>query len=215
MARKPKNGAADDDQPDAPKANTSADDAAQLFIEIQEINSAVARLGQKKATTFARFENMGVDVDAVKDCLKLAKDEDAPERVKRMVDMARILKIIPVEVDANGQSSALIIVRPDAPKLSTEKDEALSLHKAFWLGHDAGFDGGERGANPHEAGSALHVDWDKGWKDGAEDLALKKPNVEKAPDEVRERTGRAATKPPETALEKDEAQYRTGAAPLH
>lgn len=208
MARKK----ADDAEADTAQSNTSADDAAQCFIEIQEINSAVARLGQKKATTFTRFANMGVDTDAVKDCLKLAKDEDAPERVKRMVDMARILKIIPVEVDANGQTSALFIVRPDAATLSARKDEALSLHRAFWQGHDAGYDGGERNANPYDPGTSLHVDWDKGFSDGVEDLGAKQPGVEKAPTETRPRTGRAATNPPETALARDEAAYRGQAA---
>lgn len=186
--------------------NTTADDAAACFMEIQEINSAVARLGQKKASTFIRFENMGVDVDAVKDCLKLARDEDAPERVKRMVDMARILRIIPVEIDANGQSAASILINPGSATLSKAMDERLSLHRSFWSGRDIGLAGGERGENPHEAGTANYVDWDKGWSDGAEDLAMKKPNVEKAPTEVRER--RAATRLPETALEKDEAAYR-------
>lgn len=205
--RKAANGADHDEAPPA-KQNTKSDDAAQLFLEAKEIKSSIARLNQKLGTTYARYENMGVDAEMVRVCLKLEKEDDAPEYVKRLTDMAQILRIVPVEVDANGQAAATAIIKPNAPPVSGPMAEKLDLHRAFWAGHDSGYAGMEKGDNPHEPGTALYVDWEKGWNDGFEDLGLKKPNVTKAPTEVRPRTGRAATKPPETALERDEAAYR-------
>lgn len=198
------------------KPNAKIDDVAECFLEIKELNSSIARLNQKKGATYSRYKNMGVDTDAVRECIKLEQQEDAAEWIKRVAQTAAILRIVPTETESDGQVSF-------SPVFSTEgvtpaMASRLALMQAFWEGHDAGLSGGAEADNKFEPGTESFVNWVKGYRDGWEERSARKPgseNVTKAPTEVRKKTSReqrvadrAATKPPETALERDEAAYR-------
>lgn len=78
-------------------------------------------------------------------------------------------------------------------------------------GYHAGKNGHVRDTNPfHQSeASELYTAFNNGWLKGQASIAKSmKPNVIKAPTEVRKRAGRAADKAPETALERDEAAFR-------
>lgn len=196
------------EDPQVAANNVATDDVAECYVEYTEYMGAIARTRQKIATMLARYENMGVHTKSVRACYRLANMDDAPDYVREMLRTAAILKIIPAERESDGQMTFLpgLTVAPPSPG----SEAKLDLAKAFWAGHDAGRGGTLIEACPHQAGSEAFVKWRDGWEDGRKEWAAKpkNQNVTAAPKVVRARAGRAADKPAETALEKDEADYR-------
>lgn len=173
MAKKPKaNGSAAPDAPPAHGANTQADDTANCFLDLNEIDSQIASLGQKKARTIARYENIGVDVDAVRECQKLARKDDAPDWIKRIVAAAGVLKIIPTETEDDGQISLMPGLKVAAA--STAAQSRIAVARAHGDGYNSGKHGGSADNNPHAAGTEEYVAWGNGCIDGEADRAIAK-----------------------------------------
>ncbi len=142
-----------------------------------------------------------MDTDAVRECIKLEHQRDAPEWIKRVIATAAILNIIPTDVEDDGQVTFMPGLRTPVP--STEMQEKLAEAKAYSDGYNGGRHGNQSADdNPHVAGSKLYQVWGQGCLDGQAEKAIAKANRKPG------RTGRAATAEPTTALEQDEAAYR-------
>lgn len=191
------------------RPNATAEQTAECFLELSELKASVSRIGQKTAVTIKRYENMGVDVDAVRECMKLEKKEDAPDWVKRVLAAAAVLKIIPVAEDKGGQMTLMPGLKVAAADQATQ--DKLAVARAHSDGYNVGrHGGGSADDNPHKAGTEVYVAWGNGAIDGQADRAARKkpePENTKAADTTNRR---AATKPPETQLERDEAAFRNG-----
>lgn len=189
-----------------PRPNSTAEDTAECFLELTELKASIARLGQKTAVTIARYENMGVDVEAVRECMKLEKKEDAPDWIKRILSAAAVLRIIPVAQESGGQMTLMPGLKVAAADQKTQ--DRLAIARAHTDGYNTGRHGGSADDNKHKPGTEVYVAWGNGCLDGQADRAARKgesPAV-RAPAAD---TGREATKAPETALERDEAAYRS------
>lgn len=191
------------------KSNHKPEDEAECYLATKELKRKIAQLSQTLSATYGRYENMGVDVESVKDCHKLEKHDDPSGKLKRLLRMAQILDLVPTEVEKNGQASIMPNLVPE--KLNETTKEKVSLARAYSDGYNTGLHDGSENNNRFAPGSELRVKWSLGHIDGQAQRAINKPenkNVIKAPTEVRKRAGRAADKAPETALEKDEAKFR-------
>lgn len=205
MARR--KAAADTDQgaDEKPRPNSTAEDTAECFLELTELKASMARIGQKTAVTIARYENMGVDVDAVRECMKLEKKDDAPEWIKRVLAAAAVLRIIPVAEEDDGQMTLMPGLKVAAADQETQ--DRLAIARAHGDGYNTGRRGGSADDNPHKAGTEVYVAWGNGCLDGQADRAARKPSAENT--QTADTTNRrAATKAPETQLERDESAYR-------
>lgn len=209
MARgkKAANGHAEGNAPNTEKAATSKpEDAAECFLEAREIKSSMARMSQKLSALYARYENLGVDTLSVKDCLKLERDKNPPARLKRIMVMAAILNVIPTETEKDGQLS--VMPGLSVTGLNDATREKIALANAYNDGYNTGLVAGSETNNKYEPGSELRVKWSLGHIDGQAQRAIKRAGKpEKAPKQPR-LDDRAATQPPETQLERDEASYR-------
>lgn len=188
-------------------SNVAPDDTADCFLALKEIDLETARLGQKKARTIARFENMGVDVEAVREVQRLEHKDDAPDWIKRVVAAATRLRVIPSATDSDGQITFMPGLKVEA--LSKDAQDRLDIARATGDGYNSGRHGGTADDNPHKAGSPLYVAWGNGCIDGAADRAIAKEQR----DEKKARKKAAAEEAEAaegTALERDEAAYRAG-----
>ena len=211
MPTKKANGHAIPEAP--PESDTGTNHAAELdaecFLALQEIDSAVARLGQKKAATIARFENLGVDVEAVRYCQKLDNKDDAPAWIKRIIAMAARLSIIPTETESDGQITLMPGLRVAA--LDPAAQDKLAVARAHNDGYNTGRHGGSADDNPHQPGTEAYVAWGGGCLDGAADRAIAKANRDDK--KARKKAAKeAAEDAAGTVLEQDEAAYRARAA---
>lgn len=183
--------------------NVSADDTVDCYNDLEDIDSAIASLGQKKARTIARYENMGVDVPAVRECQKLGKKDDAPDWIRRITTAAAVLRIIPTETGEDGQLSVMPGLSVQAP--SPEKDQEMRLIRAKSDGYNTGRHGGEAGACLHQPGTEEHVAWNRAFKVGEKERAEAKELRDAKRDKKKE-----ATRDDSTQLERDTAAYRAG-----
>ena len=191
-------------QPESDKPNTAADDVAECYVEYTEMMGQIARIRQKIASMLQRFDGMGVNIKAVKACYRLANMDDAPDYVKEMLKAAAILNIIPAEQESDGQMTFLPGLKVAPP--SSLSQSKVNRSKVFWDGYDAGLAGHLIEVCKFDAGSEDFVTWRDGWDDGHRDFDAK-PKKERAARQNRV-NNRAATQPPETQLERDEAAYR-------
>lgn len=193
-------------------ANHRPEDAAECFLEARELKQSIARLSQKLSATYARFENLGVDTESVKECLKLAKHEDAPGKLRRIMTMAAILSIIPTSTEKDGQISVMPGLTVKGIDAATK--EKLALAQAYNDGYNTGLDGGSETNNKYAAGTEHRVKWSLGHIDGQAQRAIRKPGSENVTQAPAERRGRGRPRKDQTRvddrtqLDKDEAAYR-------
>lgn len=185
--------------------NTGADDIAECYVEYTEMMGQIARVRQRIASMLQRFDGMGVNIKAVKACYRLANMDDAPDYVKEMLKAAAVLKIIPAEQESDGQMTFLPGLKVSPP--SAVSQSKVNRSKVFWDGYDAGLAGHLVEVCKFQAGSEDFVTWRDGWEDGRRDYEAR-PKKGKAAEPQQRINNRAATQPPATALERDEASYR-------
>lgn len=206
MAKKPKAAEAADATP-----NTTAEDAAECFIAAKELKRRIAQLSQTLSATYARFENLGVDTESVKECLKLEKHDDPPGKIKRIMTMAAILNMIPTEIEPDGQMT--IIPGLTAKGLDKATKEKLALAQSYNDGYNTGLVGGSETNNKFPPGSELRVKWSLGHIDGQAQRAINKPGSEHVEAASSEKRPRGRPRKVErvddrTQLEKDEEAFR-------
>lgn len=205
MAKKPSNGAA------AEASNHKPEDEAECFIAVKELKRRIAQLSQTISATYARYENMGVDTESVKDCLKLDRHDDPPGKLQRLTRMAAILNIIPTEVEKNGQLTVFPGLTVQGVNKAT-KDKLASV-RAYNDGYNSGLLGGSEDNNRFPAGSEERVKWSLGHIDGQAQRAINKPGSENvtvasATPKPRGRPKKADRIDDRSQLEKDEATFR-------
>jgi hypothetical protein len=185
--------------------NCKPEDIGECHLELEEIDRAIARLGQKKAATISRYKNMGVPVDELRAAAKIADKDNPPQWFKRVLAVATILNIIPTETEKDGQ----ITIMPGltVAGLNSATKEKIVLANAYNDGYNTGLSGGSETNNKFEPGSEARVKWSLGHIDGQAQRAIKRAGKpEKAQKQAG--NGRAATRTAETQLERDEAAYR-------
>lgn len=207
MPRGKKNSSQEDSSESPPEGlfNCKPEDIAECHLELEEIDGAIARLGQKKAMTIGRYKNMGVPVDEIREAAKIAGKENPPLWFKRVLAVAAILNVIPTENEKDGQ----ITLMPglSVSGLNDAMKEKIAVAHAYSDGYNSGLAGGDDSNNKYDPGTEMHVKWSLGHLDGQAQRAIKRAG--KPEKKTKTRTDdRAATQPPETALQQDEATYR-------
>jgi hypothetical protein len=203
-------------QADAPPAgpvalfNCKPEDIGECHLELEEIDSSIARLAQKKAATIAHYKNMGVPVDELRAAAKMADKDNPPLWFKRVLAVAAILDIIPTETEKDGQITLMPGLK--VAGLNDAMKEKIAQANAYNDGFNTGLAGGSETNNKYEPGAELRVKWSLGHIDGQAQRAVKRAGKpEKPPKAAKSQqrvNNRAATQPPETQLERDEASYR-------
>lgn len=171
MAKKPKG---------SHVSNVSPDDIIACFSEISSIEADAARLGQRKATTFARYEKLGVDRKAIKRALQLAQKDPAEVAAQHQRDTEYlvILEITSFGVDGQGDFSAGLTVAP-AKKPTATGAKQLERAKVNMDGYNTGLAGGNKENCKHHAGTEQHVWWLEAYADGYADRQARKPDADK------------------------------------
>jgi hypothetical protein len=204
---RPKRTNGDAEAPNTEKASTAKpEDAAECFLEAREIKSSMARMSQKLSALYGRYENLGVDTLSIKECLKLEKDKNPPARLKRIMVMAAILNVIPTETEKDGQIS--VMPGLSVTGLNEATKEKIALANAYNDGYNTGLVAGSETNNKYPPGSEHRVKWSLGHIDGQAQRAIKRAGKPEKVAKQKRINDRAATQPPETQLEKDEASYR-------
>ena len=168
------------------KANLNPDDVAECYADYSDDMGQMARIKQRIATRFARFQGIGGDPKEIKFAYKLDNMDDASGYLRGVMKTAAILRIIPTETEESGQVSFLPAFSPPSP----EADAKVAMGRARADGYNVGRAGYPVDNCPFNAGSEEFVAWRDRWEDGAADLAMKKatkPKAEAAPTEKRGR----------------------------
>ena len=171
------------------KANLNPDDVAECYADYADDMGQMARIKQRIATRFARFQAIGGDPKDIKFAYKLDNMDDAPAFLRGVLKTARILRIIPTETEESGQVSFMPAFAPP----SAEADAKVAMSRVRNDGYNSGRHGSKVEACPYNAGTEEFVAWRDAWEDGASDLAKAKAvkkgttNVEPASTERRPR----------------------------
>lgn len=190
MAKKPKQGAADG--PAEPKrgrgrprkvvrTNVNPEAIANCFTEYSSMVGDMARIGQRIAAMFGRYEKAdGVDSKAIKANYALSqKDpEVAAAQLRRNNEYARLLGIVSFDANSGqGDFIAGLDASPPAPTLAPEAAARVQAARAHADGYNTGRAGGTLEHNTHVPGSQAHVKWIEGYHDGHADRLLKNPDA--------------------------------------
>ena len=152
---------------DEPKRNgPSVEDFLTHLTRDLEIGSQIARMNAARGTNMARYENLGGDLDEIREGRKL--DRDGMERLNLINRVAGYMGMI--EVEASGQGNFAKALDPKAPKPKAHglTAEALELARADGDGWNTGWAGGSQNDNPHEPGAEIHVHWARACADGTD-----------------------------------------------
>lgn len=177
-APKPASGSAKKREPKV--SNLNPDDVIACFSEISSIEIDVARLNQRKAATFARFEKLGVDRKSIKRSITESKKDPAEvaAQLRRDTEYMVILEITSFGLDGQGDFSAGLTT-PPVKKPSDEAAATLAKSKISQDGYNSGLAGGAKESCRFHAGSEAHVWWLAAWSHGHADRLAKDPNADK------------------------------------
>jgi hypothetical protein len=131
------------------------------YHEIRELKDAQAEAATAVARAKKAAKAVGIDLDALKMLEKLAglDTDEAEMQLKHLQIYAKWIKLpIGMQGDFFGQ-----------PEPATVDAKAAAEHSEWAAGDEglqAGKAGHERDGNPHSAGSAEYVAWDKAWMKG-------------------------------------------------
>lgn len=177
--------------------NENPDEVAKCFSEYVSLMRDQARIAQRIATLFDRYEKTGgVDRKAIKIAYKMSQQDPeivARERA-REDEYMRLLGII--EVDDDGQVVMSEDFAPTVPKkLTNEAQELIDRARAYSDGYNTGLAGGTLEHNTHEPGSMKHQEWVVGFHDGDAERLLANPDAGKVTVASTRRTKKQPTKP--------------------
>lgn len=155
--------------------NVNPDDEVECLRLYTELTAEAARIGQRIATMFGRFNKLGVDTKGIKAAYKRAQAADPTKEHERQTALEIRLGIIKVTWDDEGQGSFADMAMP-----SEDAMLQLALGQARFDGYNAGKGGRLKDSSPCEAGTEQHVLWLEGWEVGHEDrLAAGKGDIVK------------------------------------
>lgn len=180
--------------------NVNPDAVVQCFVEVNGMLSDRARLDQRIAKTYERFEKSdGVDRKAIKEAIRLSKSDPAAAKAQldRNREYAEILEI--TDIDDAGQTGLSEDFAPREPKKpSADQQALLARARASTDGYNTGFVGGSLDNNPHVPGTSVHQEWAIGFHDGHAERLAQNPDADKV---VVASTSRKRRQPKQTDLE--------------
>jgi hypothetical protein len=141
--------------------NVPPDVFLKHYREIRDCKDAQADAAAAVARAKKAAKNVGIDLDALKWLEKLAglDTDEAELQLKHLQLYAKWIELpIGMQLDMWG--------KPEPATVDAQAAEEQREWAAGGDGYKAGEAGHERDTNPHEAGSAEHVAWDKGWARG-------------------------------------------------
>jgi hypothetical protein len=148
--------------------------------EYTQLNTEAARLAQKTAAMLGRYQRQGVNVRSIKRAHKAGRSDAAAASAQLRTDVRYqiilgILKPADDEWTRAVVQSEMFADLAETPRV----DPRLSKARAQSDGYNTGRHGGEGAENPHPPGTAEHLAWNQGHRDGVADRALKpaKPRV--------------------------------------
>lgn len=162
-------------------SNVNPDDIISCFSEISSIEADAARLGQRKASTFARYEKLGVDRKSIKRAIQLAAKDPAEVAAQHQRDTEYlvILEITSFGPDGQGDFSAGLTVAP-TKKPSASGAKQLAKAKVYTDGYNSGLAGGSKETCRFNPGTEQHVWWLEAYSDGYADRLARKPDADKS-----------------------------------
>lgn len=163
--------------------NINPEAVAGCFSEYSSMMGDMARLGQRIAVMFTRYEKSdGVDSKSIKHAYGLSRKDPAvaAAQVRRNNEYARLLGI--VSFDANGQGDFMAGLDTGEPPLTLAPEAAARVQaaRAHADGYNTGKAGGTMEHNTCEPGTEAHVRWIEGFHDGHADRIMKNPDADKA-----------------------------------
>ena len=161
-------------KPQDERPNMNPNDEAECAALYEDYMASMARIKQKIAAMFNRYEKMGVSPDAVKYTYRLANHADGAALHRQRTLTAARLGAIEYGGDGQGDFSAAI----HATKPSQEAITRLSVARAYGDAYNTGLIGGTVDACPHHAGTEEFVRWQEGFSDGHEDRISRNPELE-------------------------------------
>lgn len=159
--------------------NASPDDVSACYAEFVSLKSDVARLGQRIAAMFNRYEKQGVNPKAIKAAYAKAQKDPTEAARFHLIETEYLNLLGIIDVDDQGQGHFAQMLGPQKPKPSTEAQARLAAVRAHTDGYNSGLAGGGKDNNPHDAGTEPHVKWIEGWHDGYADRLAKNPDGDK------------------------------------
>ena len=159
---------------EALKPNVRPDDEAECFALYTEHRAEISRINQKIQALFKRYENMGVDTDAVKYAYALSQKDDAADKHRRRTQAAARLGVIDWDSDGQATMNRILAIEKPSPQMAKK----LVLGRARADGYNTGFAGGLIGNCTFDPASEEFVVWREGWHQGAADRAEVKPEAD-------------------------------------
>lgn len=182
MAKKPK---------DAVKPNANPDDVTHCFVEYSGLQGEMARVKQRIATMIKRYENMGVDGQAVKYAYSQSHKENPEHEHRKRTEYMVLLGLISQDEDGQTNFSAALDVSKSSPEVANK----LALARAHSDGYNSGRFGGKQDANPFKPGEETFVQWINGWHDGHDDRLAHNPDADKITEATPRKRGRKPKDP--------------------
>ena len=173
-------------KPNSEKPNANPDDVAGCFAEYSQMQGEMSRIKQRIATMLKRYENMGVDGNAVKYAYAQSHKENPEHKHKKRTEYLVILGLIGVDEEGQSNFSAAL----DVAKPSTEIASKLALARAHTDGYNSGRHGGKIENNPFNAGTETFVKWLEGFHDGHADRIAHNPDADKVTEATPRKRGR-------------------------
>lgn len=175
------------------RENLSPDDVSECYSDYSDDMGQMARIKQRIATRFARFQGMGGEPKEIKAAYKLENMDNPADHIRGVIKTAQILRILPTEVQADGQIS-FIPALAQAP--SAEAEAKVALARVRSDGYNSGRAGQPIDSCTFNAGTEEFVVWRDYWEDGAGDRAKAKA----VKDAAKEKSGPANSEAAPTGI---------------
>jgi ribosome modulation factor len=189
------------------KPNANPDEVAACFTEYSSMLADIARLQQKVAAMFGRYEKLGVDSKAIKNAYSVAQKDpnEARREQERNAEYLAMLEI--VEYGDDGQGGFKFGLSVTVPKAGPAAIAGIQGARAYNDGYNSGKAGGKIDACKFAVGTEEFVRWRDGWTDGHEDRLAKNPDADKVTKAAPRKRGRrnGAEAPPPVSEEMGEA----------
>jgi len=161
------------------KQNANPDEIAACFSEYSSMRADVARLGQKIAAMFGRYEKLGVDQKAIKNSYTAAQKDpnEAAAQHRRNTEYLAMLEIVDFSKEGQGSFAAGLDVKVAKPGPGASK--LVRIGRAKTDAYNSALAGGKVDACPFNPGSEEFVAWRDSWQDGHDDRLARNPDADK------------------------------------
>jgi ribosome modulation factor len=170
------------------KTNADPNEIAACFTEYASMRADAARVSQRIAALFGRYEKLGVDQRAIKHSYAAAQKDptEAAAQHRRNSEYLALLEIIDFGSEGQGTFIAGLAVAKPGAKAS----EGIRAARAHADGYNSGLAGGKIEACKFATGSEEFVSWRDGWSDGHADRVARNPDADKVTQSEPRKRGR-------------------------